>query len=252
MGWVSQTWVYPLKSMQGTQVPHIDIAADGVTGDRRWALIDVETNKVLSAKRVARLLDASVDFAGTITLPDGTQVVIGEPDTDTTLSQWLGRPVVVGSADDSAGLAYEMTFDPPNDDAELFDIPVPAGTFVDLAPVHLITTATLRAGAASYPELNFDVRRFRPNLVIDTGDNDPFVEDTWAGATLRVGGAVLAVTQPTVRCAMPLRPQPGLESQPELFDALSNLQDHLPNHLGVYAEVVEPATVRQGDLVELD
>ncbi|MFM7225586.1 MAG: MOSC domain-containing protein, partial [Actinomycetota bacterium] len=61
----------------------------------------------------------------------------------------------------------------------------------------------------------------------------------------------LTVRQPTVRCAMPLRAQPGLERQPSLFSAMNDLKAALPNHLGVYLDVAEPGEIRVGDAVEL-
>jgi uncharacterized protein YcbX len=71
------------------------------------------------------------------------------------------------------------------------------------------------------------------------------------GRRLRVGEVELAVDSPTVRCAMPLRAQPGLERQVELFEAMSELNEAYPNHLGVYCSVVSPGTVRVGDSVEV-
>ena len=59
---------------------------------------------------------------------------------------------------------------------EYVDIPAPAGSFLDFAPVHLVTTATLEGCQAQRPDLDWDVRRFRPNLVIDV-DGPPFVEN---------------------------------------------------------------------------
>ena len=204
------------------------------------------------------------DHDGTpvLTLPSGTRIAVNDPAVGDVLSAWLGRPVRLRSTDEPGatdGLAYEMTFDPPDDEAEVFAIPVPAGTFLDLAPIHLLTTATLRGCAVARPDLDWDVRRFRPNVVVAV-DADPFVEDSWAGRELRLGEVVLRITQPTVRCAMPLRAQPApsdeptgatLARQPELHDALVELNSTFPNHLGVYAEVVTPGTVRVGDPVHL-
>ena len=147
-----------------------------------------------------------------------------------------------------------MTFDPPNDDAEYYEIPTPAGTFLDLAAAHLMSSATLAACARARPDLNWDVRRFRPNLLIDVVDAmEAFAEESWVGRTLRMGTAELSVQSPTVRCAMPLRAQPsvegrpGLERQPDMFAAMNELNTTYPNHLGVYLQVVRPGTVSVGD-----
>ena len=59
------------------------------------------------------------------------------------------------------------------------------------------------------------------------------------------------MTGPTVRCAMPLRAQPGLERQAELFRAMSDLNIRFPNHLGASASVQTPGRVAAGDPVAL-
>src|SRR5688500_18188732 len=86
----------------------------------------------------------------------------------------------------------------------------PPGSFVDLSPVHLMSAASLRQlapGAEAY-----DVRRFRPNVLVDTGEDGPdFPESSWVGGELSIGTARLQVTIPTIRCVVPTRPQPELE-----------------------------------------
>lgn len=257
LGHVAQCWRYPVKSMQGAAVDAVGVGSHGVAGDRAHALQDVATGRVLSAKSVKELLDAVATDAQ-MRLPDGTVVDVGDEDRDRRLSDWLGRPVTLLSLEQSGDLTYEMTFDPPHDDAEYFEIPLPEHGFVDLAPLHLIATSTLAACAAQRPELDWDVRRFRPNLVIDH-DGGAFAEDAWVGAQLRIGDqCIVSIDQPTVRCAMPLRAQPAvagapaLARQPELYRAMDQLHEAHPNHLGVYVGVVAPGRVSVGDPVVLD
>jgi uncharacterized protein YcbX len=228
-----------------------------VAGDRAHALQDVATGKVLSAKSVRELLDAVATDAD-VRLPDGATVLLDEPDRDRLLSAWLGRAVTLLSLEQSGDLTYEMTFDPPDDEAEYFDIPLPEHGFVDLAPLHLIATSTLAACASERPDLDWDVRRFRPNLVIEH-DGGRFAEDAWVGHRLRIGEqCVVSIDQPTVRCAMPLRAQPAhagapaLARQPELYRAMEAMHDAHPNHLGAYVGVVSPGRVAVGDPVVLE
>jgi uncharacterized protein YcbX len=109
----------------------------------------------------------------------------------------------------------------------------------------------LRAALAFQSVSARDVRRSRPNLVIDT-DGPPFLENDWSGQRLRIGAeAALEVTGPTVRCAMPLRAQPGLERQAELLRATSDLNIRFLNHLGASATVHTPGRVAAGDPVAL-
>lgn len=252
LGTVARCWRYPVKSMQGFEPAELAVNAAGVVGDRVRGLLggaDGSTGRLLSAKRTAVLLDASATDTA-FTLPDGTTITFDDPTADAVLSSWLGSRVHL-AAPDSQPVSYQMTFDPPNDEAELFDIPAPTGTFLDLAPVHLVTTATLRACQAARPDLNWDVRRFRPNLLLDV-DGPAFVEGQWLHRRLRVGGVVLSVDSPTVRCAMPLRAQPGgIEREPGLFKAMNELNEMSPNHLGVYCSVVAAGSIRPGDPVTL-
>lgn len=250
LGSLAACWRYPVKSLQGGRVERLVIGPSGVDGDRTHAVIDPETGHLLSAKRVSALLQGAADDER-ITLPDGQVLRFDDPAVDDVLSDWLGRRVHLADEEEAGERSYEMTFDPPNDDAEYYEIPAPPGTFLDLAPVHLVTTATLAGCAAARPDLDWDVRRFRPNLVLDV-DVEPFGEQAWIGHQVAVGDVVLAVDGPTVRCAMPLRPQPGgLAKEPGIFQALSELNELAPNHLGLYCSVAEPGTVAVGDRVSL-
>ncbi|QXC61221.1 MOSC domain-containing protein [Aquihabitans sp. G128] len=250
LGRVARCWRYPVKSLQGLEVGAIDVTATGVAGDRTHGLIGAGDGHLLSAKRTSALLDASATDQA-ITLADGTVIALDDPDADERLTAWLGRPVHLARSEGTDPVSYEMTFDPPDDGAEYYEIPAAPGSFLDLAAVHLVTTATLDGLAAARPDLDWDVRRFRPNLLLDV-DGPTFVEQGWIGRHVRVGTAVLSIDTPTVRCAMPLRAQPGgIERQPEIFRALNELNTVAPNHLGAYCSVVTPGAVRPGDPVEL-
>lgn len=122
----------------------------------------------------------------------------------------------------------------------------PPGTFVDLSPVHLLSTASLRS--LSPDGDGYDVRRFRPNVLVDAASGDEFPESAWAGGDVRVGGAALHVTQPTIRCVVPTRPQPGLDLDRRIT---RNLAERTDRFLGVYADVTTPGTIRVGDAVEV-
>jgi uncharacterized protein YcbX len=237
---------YPVKSMQGVGADSLTLTPSGFDGDRQWALVDEETGRLMSAKRWSVLLQGVADDEG-MTLPDGRRVAFDDSDADEVLSGWLGRPVRLVAAEGSTDLRYEMTFDPPDDDSEYYAIDVPEGTLVDLAAAHLVALPTLRGAAEQYGDLDWDVRRFRPNLVVD-GDLAPFQEDEWVGSTLQIGTAELAVAAPTVRCAMPLRAQPGLERQAGLYTAMDELH---ANHLGLYLGVVTPGRISVGDEVRV-
>ena len=250
MATVAQLWRFPVKSFQGERVERLEVDARGVVGDRDWALIDRATGKLLSAKRHARLFDAAaatVDGDVVITLPDGTELVVSDPAASDLLGRWLDLDVELRHVDAGVQVGYEMTFDPPHDDAEYIEIPAPRGSFRDLAHLHLVSTATLDGVASARPDLDWDVRRFRPNVVVDLGGGaEPFAEDGWSGAEVGLGAVRAHVDMPTVRCAMPMRAQPGLQRQARLYDALEQIH---ANHLGVYATVVSGGPLVVGDEV---
>lgn len=249
-GSVAACWRYPVKSLQGGRADQLVIDPTGAVGDRTHAVIDPESGHLLSAKRVSALLDGSATDER-ITFPDGQVLRFDDPAIDDVLSAWLGRPVHLAEQEEAGERSYEMTFDPPDDAAEYYEIPAPPGTFLDLAPLHVVTTSTLAGCAAARPDLDWDVRRFRPNLVLDV-DLPAFGEQAWVGHQVALGDVVLAIDSPTVRCAMPLRAQPGgIAREPELFRAMSELNESFPNHLGLYCSVVEPGTVSVGDPVSI-
>jgi uncharacterized protein len=104
---------------------------------------------------------------------------------------------------DIAGLDYRDT---------VTDFQMPAGTFVDIAVVHLLTTTTINRLRALYPDSRFEVRRIRPNIVVSTQDDDAgFAENDWIGRTVAIDGNVrLAITEPCPRCVMITLPQGDL------------------------------------------
>ncbi len=254
---VSALWRYPVKSMQGEPVDHLDVGPSAVAGDRAWGVIDAGTGLLVSAKRDGRLLEAFARTDGDdvlIRLPDGAELVAGAPEADRALSAWLDREVVLRRPGGEA--AYDMTLDPPNDDAEVYEIPTPPGTFLDLAALHVLTTASVEQCRAARPDIDWDVRRFRPNVLVDTGaETDAgFPEDAWVGQQVAIGDVVIHGDMRTMRCAMPLRPQPEMAAvgSPELareLDVYRTMAEIHSNDLGLYASVVTPGRIQLGDRV---
>jgi uncharacterized protein YcbX len=127
---------------------------------------------------------------------------------------------------------------------------LPVGTFFDLAVVHLLTTATIDRLGALYPEGRFEVRRFRPNIVVSTGpDAQGFVENDWIDRTVMIGDEVrLRVTGGCPRCVMTTLPQGDLPRDPGI---LRTAAQHNQADVGVYADVIAGGAVRRGDAVTL-
>ena len=70
---------------------------------------------------------------------------------------------------------------------ELIEFESPPGTYFDAFPLLLLTESALAAMAARARESVFDVRRFRPNLVVgDTGSDQEAPEVAWRGKRLAI------------------------------------------------------------------
>jgi uncharacterized protein YcbX len=223
---------YPVKSLQGELLDAADIDADGLRGDRCWGIRDEQTGKVLTARRAPELLFASArladDGAPVITLPNDTECHGPGSTTDAALSDWLGKPVRLVTAVGVPGQRAEFFADATDDTSEAIEWTMPAGRFVDAMPLLVLTTASLRTGAALYPDGDWNVRRFRPNLLVDV-PGDGWVEDDWCGDhVLEIDDVLLEPRQGCVRCTMVTRPQPTLDGDRDIFRTLAR------NHGGLF------------------
>ena len=116
--------------------------------------------------------------------------------------------------------------------------------------VHLLTTATLDRLRALYPDGRFEVRRFRPNIVVETANGEKdFVENAWIGRTLAIGNAQLSITGPCPRCVMTTLSQADL---PKDNGILRTAAQHNRANVGVYASVLQGGNVRRGDSLGLE
>ena len=132
---------------------------------------------------------------------------------------------------------------------EVIEFTSPPGTYFDAFPIHVLTTASLDMMARLNPTAKWEMRRFRPNFLIETrADIKGLVEAEWGGRKLHVGGVELRCEIPTVRCGMTIQAQAGLEKDPSILRTIVRDADQ---NLGVYASVVGAGEVRVGDVVEL-
>ncbi|MDQ3640314.1 MAG: MOSC domain-containing protein [Actinomycetota bacterium] len=246
-----EIWRHPVKSLQGESLTAAGIEADGLEGDRVWAIRDRATMKVLTARRERRLLFAAARLDSTgepeLRLPDGSDVRGTGPATDAALSSWLGRPVTLAHADEETPAVGEFFDDPIDERSAVREWAMPSGRFVDASPLHVLTTASLGAGAAAFPSGTWDVRRFRPNLVVQV-DGESWVEDQWCGRVLRVGEARLMVTEPCTRCTMVTRAQPGLDADVDVYRTVAR---HHAATFGVWASVETPGLIEVGDSLDI-
>lgn len=262
---------YPVKSLLGEQLAVADVTETGVAGDRALAVIDTDTGRVAGAKHPRlwqRLLTltAATDADGVRITGRSLDVHSTDPTAAETMSALLGRDVAL-----TATPPEQARLDRADPDAVLRDgvtaaVPLVTstlggaapGTFFDFAPVHLLTTATLRAIAALHPARRADARRYRPNIVVDLA-GDGFAEDDWVGRDLRIGDdLVLRVIVATPRCAVPSLAHGDLPHDPDALRVLARHHRVVPLPAlgpqpcaGVYAQVLHPGLIRPGDAVEV-
>ena len=267
VGAVVSLWRYPVKSMMGEELNAAEMTTGGLLGDRAYGLIDSSDGKVATAKNPrkwpemfnfrAALVD--VPHAGSkmpsvrINLPDGTLVVSDQSDVNQVLSKTLKREVKLSTvANRAAGTSEEYWPDMEGLDHRdtVTDFGLPEGTFFDCATVHLLTTSTLDSLRALYPEGRFEVRRFRPNIVVNTADRENgFVENDWIGRTLAIGDSVrVSITGPCTRCVMTTLAQGDL---PKDTGILRTAARYNRANVGVYASVMQGGQVRRGYSVSL-
>ncbi len=131
------------------------------------------------------------------------------------------------------------------------DFTLPEGTFFDVAMVHLLTTATLDRLRELYPQGHFEVRRFRPNIVVQLASGEKgFAENAWVGRTLAIGTAVrLNITGPCGRCVMTTLAQGDLPRDPRI---LRTAAQHNHVNVGVYSAVVRGGMICRGDPVRVE
>jgi len=209
------------------------VTADGLDGDRQFAIYDVESGLGLTARRVPDLLFASAclraDGTAEITLPDGSVAR-----DDRALSEWLGRPVALRSAVTEAARRYENVVDFEHETTsgwEPFD--GADGAFHDNpgARVSLVSTATVGS---------WDPRRFRANVLLD-GEG----EDSLVGSRITLGEATLDVDMRIERCVMTTRAQAGgIERDLGVLRTIARERDAC---LAVGALVIDPGPIHVGD-----
>jgi uncharacterized protein YcbX len=266
-GKVVSIWRYPVKSMLGEELNSSYVTKRGLVGDRVYALIDQQTGKVASAKnpvKWGKLFDfraAFIDSPQTvenippvrITLPDGSQIFSDHGETDHILSKVLAREVSVMKASlekpsyeeywpDIEGLAQREI---------VTDEAMPPQTFFDVAVIHLLTTSTIDRLRELYSEGRFEIRRFRPNIVVESSSEEKdFIENSWVDMKLTIGEEiVLKVIGPCTRCVMITLPQGDL---PRDLGILRTVAKYNQVHAGVYASVHRGGTIRRGDIVQLE
>lgn len=276
---------YPVKSMGGYSLTTTAIGELGLPGDRSWAVRDEERNGFKTGKRFAAMMAMSarqLEEVGSgklspqveITLPNDEVVNSSDPDVHQKLSDAVGHPLSLWPLLPKEQLDhYRRSPPPPGTDMEaslreLFartsDEPLPdlsslppesaefespPGTYFDLYPIMLMSTGsldTMQNRALAEDNIEFDVRRFRPNLLID--EPGEFPENQWVGRQVKIGSVILKVESNCPRCVMTTH---GFRDLPKEPKVMRELVKHNNGDLGIYCSVLQPGEIKVGDPVEV-
>lgn len=230
VGRIVGLWRYPVKSMAAEPLNDADVSWYGIEGDRRWAFVreGVEQSGFpwLTIRNRENMSHYHPFFA--------------DPEQPNKSPTRVRTP---------SGTEYEIT--DPALSAELYPdgarvIRQSRGVF-DAFPLSLITTQTV-ARLGEMVGADLDVQRFRPNLLVESSSEKPFVEDEWVGRELRIGGMRMRVDKRDGRCVVITIDPETSERNPAVLRTVAQDREGC---LGVYGSIVEPGRVCVGDLVEV-
>jgi hypothetical protein len=214
--------------MRGEALQSLAVDERGAIGDRHFALKD-SNGRLGSGKTTKRFrqIDGLLGFSAAtetgavvIRFPEGRTMRADDPALGPALTAACGMEIKV-ECEDQDRIRHR-----------------------DSAPLHLLTEASIAWLRVRLPCVAIDARRFRPNLVIAT-DATGLVEQGWLGHEIAIGDAlVVKAARSTVRCVMTTLPQAELDAAPTV---LRTLAAQNAASLGIYAEVLQPDTIRLGD-----
>ncbi|MEM7018867.1 MAG: MOSC N-terminal beta barrel domain-containing protein [Pseudomonadota bacterium] len=196
IGTVSQLMRYPVKSMGGEKMNTATLGAQGILGDRGWAVRDELAKCIRGAKKFPELMqcksryptEPTAEKAGPaeIIFPDGTTVISDTPEAPGQLSRFLEREVTLWPLQPADKLEHYLRGAPDNPDMveelraifglepneslpdlskfppEIMQYESPPGTYFDAFPLLVMTESSLAHMQAFVPDAMIDVRRFRP------------------------------------------------------------------------------------------
>jgi MOSC domain-containing protein len=231
VGRVVGLWRYPVKSMGGEALTEVDVSWHGLAGDRRWAFIrnGVAHNGFpwLTLRERGDMSHYHPSFVEPAR-PDKSSLVVRTPSGD----------------------VFDVA------DSVLWEELYPSGVrlikqdrgIFDTFPLSLITTQTI-GRLAETVGAQLDVRRFRPNILVEAADEAIFPEDGWVGCVLRIGGMRMRVDKRDGRCVVITIDPKTTERNPAI---LRTVASHRQGCLGVYGSSVEPGSVALNDPVVIE
>jgi uncharacterized protein YcbX len=231
VGRVVGLWRYPVKSMGAEALAEVDVSWHGLAGDRRWAFLRNSATQSgfpwLTLRQRKDMSHYSPSFVEPAR-PDHSPVVVRTPS---------------GVLFDVADPALREELHPGGAQVIKQD----RGIF-DTFPLSLITTQTI-AQLGEIVGAPLDIRRFRPNILVEAAEEAPFPEDGWVGSILRLGGLRLRIDKRDGRCIIITIDPVTTECNPAI---LRTVVGDRQGFLGVYGSTVEPGRVAVNDPVLIE
>jgi uncharacterized protein YcbX len=164
---IQALWRYPVKSMRGERLTEVTLEKSGIHGDRNIVVVSRSRKNIVTARTHPGLLglQAPVNAKGVTTVED---------------HPWYSPEALV------------LTCEAARESVSLVNAGEHAKRF-DVLPLLVATDGSIQ-------ELDIDIRRLRPNVVI--GGVQGQAERGWPGAVLRSGELAIHVAQLRMRCVM--------------------------------------------------
>jgi len=280
VGMVKEMWRYPVKGMAGESVEASDVSAAGIGGDRLWAVRDTQRKELQSCKFRPELLQCAAKYsdfpksrAVEVRFPDGIRLKNTDHSIDQTLSALLGHASTLEALPSAPTSNFFKRFKPDADSwlnelkatfdrepgeplPDLDGLPEVArdnvtlpGSFFLVAPIHIMTTASLKYLRERMPESDWDVRRFRPNLLIECEPGmEGLVEQAWVKQCLTISTIKINCTETAPRCGAVTRVQNGLPVDKSILRVIVKEADQ---NVGIYGQTEQSGWIKVGDPVYL-
>jgi len=232
---------YPVKGMSGEDLDESFVTFAGLVGDRVYAFLDPEGNadfpwmtarvwtemilmkpRFLSAPSAQQQIPGGADYRIEVTTPDGQEFDVAAPELRAHLEKKFGRAIAMRFSERS---------------------------MMDARPISLLSTQSIGA-LSKEVGIPLDLRRFRPNFIVDWAHGTPRHEDFLIGRTIRIGDtAAFVIAKKDGRCKVITLDPDTAQPAPQVLEVVA--RNHA-NCLGVYAVVLREGIVRRGDPVFVD
>lgn len=277
VGTLKEIWRYPVKSMRGETLRRCRITSKGLVGDRGWAVRDDKAGEIRGGRHLPGLLGFSARYdtepetepwpPARITGPTGEEFASDDTRASEFISEHLHRPASIWPIQPAENLDHYRRLpltehdlveqfgrepDEPLPDMQIFPqelmqfVAFP-GTYFDVLPIHLLTTASLSYMREVTPGADWNVQRFRPNMVVDTADAHGLLEADWPGQRIQVGEVELSCYSVAPRCSITMQGQGNAVAKDP--GVLRSIVKHADQNLGVYCKVEKGGTIHVGDKI---